>query len=110
MYIAERFDNIGRRLTTASKTIAGNAAEALEFEGEEQERLGVILHNHSTELKVYLKLSKLDSGETVSAIDKDLVVSPEDTIVIRAGKSVRLWAVNSSGDATTSQIEAVEVR
>lgn len=110
MHTTERFDNLGRNLQSASRTLSGTAAARLIFDGADGQRLGVLLHNHSTTLKVFAKLSRLLTGETVSATDKHLVIQPETTVIVRAGQEIQLWAMNSSGDATTSVVDALEVR
>ena len=61
-------------------------------------------------VKVFAKLSRLTSGETLSATDKHFVILPESTLLIRAGHEIQIWAMNSAGDATTSAIDAVELR
>lgn len=109
MQLQDTIKGLGRRLQAASKTIAGDAAERLLFEGDATTRKAVIIHNHSATYKVYLKLSELTAGETLTATDKDMVISPEDTVVVYCTHDIQLWVMNSAGDATTSSIEALEV-
>lgn len=109
MQVFEQINNIGRRLETTSKTITGSA-ELLAWNGTPAvPRQGVLICNNDATLSVYLKLSTLSNGETVSATDCDLVLQPLRSVQFNIGENINIWAANSSGSTTVSSISGLEV-
>src|SRR5690349_14766461 len=92
-----------------ASTVAGNAASRIL--ASPTTRTGVMLHNASGSLSLWVRLVEQGSGApTISASDRDYVIPPENTLTLDIGQTVDVYAMNSSGGATTSAYTATEVR
>lgn len=87
-----------------ASTVAGNAATKLP-DAETQFRAGMFIHNCDATYSVWVDIvSNGASTPTISATAKLFVILPGETLELWAGRGVDVYAQNSTGAATTSNI------
>ena len=109
MAVPFKITEMGRSLTEATSTITGDTPTRAVFEGDDEGRDGVFVHNPE-DIDLWINLVNAGDAAEIEEADKLIVLSAGDSDIYMVSPDIDLIVMNASGDATETSWVAKEIR